>query len=148
MTGRQLIPALGLVATIAAAGYAVAQLSAQSAGSPADFRNAVTAEVRDAQGQIVLRGQFEFEPEEDEDEIERRARLEPTGVDADATGDAEVEFAKTTPSAQEVEFSFARVTPGATFTAVVDGIDVATVKSDARGRAEVELDVPLTGKTP
>jgi hypothetical protein len=45
-------------------------------------------------------------------------------VDADATGEAEVEF-------------------GSVLRFLIDGTEVATVTVDARGRAEVELDVPM-----
>ena len=85
----------------------------QTTAQPADYTNAVFAEVRDAQGLIVLRGQFALADEEDDD-IERKATLEPTGVDADAAGEAEVEFA-----AQEVEFAARNLQAGATFTFVI-----------------------------
>jgi hypothetical protein len=139
---RQLIPFAGLLATIAIAAYMVAQLNGQPASG--DFTNAVTAEVREAQGQVVLRGQFVV-AEEDDDDTERKAVLEPTGVDADAAGDAEVEFSKETPSEQEVEFSIRNVEPGAAFTFAIDGIDVATATADRRGRVEVELEVSMPG---
>ncbi len=139
---RQLIPIGGLLATIAMAAYMVAQLNGQPASG--DFTNAVTAEVRDAQGQVVLRGQFAVAEEDDED-TERKAALEPTGIDPDAAGDAEVEFSKEAPSEQEVEFSIRNVEPGVVFTFVIDGTDVATATADGRGRAEVELDIAIPG---
>ena len=55
---RQAIPIVGLLATIAAAVYMVVQLNGQERVPAGDFTNAATAEVRDAQGQVVLRGQF------------------------------------------------------------------------------------------
>ena len=137
-----MIPAAGLLATMAAAVYMVVQLNGQATAPPADFTNAALAEVRDAQGQVVLSGQFQV-ADEDDDDIERKAVLAPTGVDADAAGEAEVEFAKNAPATQEVEFSVRNVSPGAAFTFVIDGIDVATATADARGRAEVELDVRM-----
>jgi hypothetical protein len=100
--------------------------------------------VRDAQGQAVLRGQFQLADEEDDD-VERKAKLTPAGSDTDAVGEAEVEFAKASPSTQEIEFSVRNVAPGATFTFVIDGVDVATATSDSRGRAEVELKVKMSG---
>ena len=136
---RQIIPIAGLLVTMGAATYAVVQLDGQSA--------AVTAQVRDAQGQVVLQGQFALADEEDDD-IERKATLEPTGVDADAAGEAEVEFAKAAPVTQEVEFAVRNLQAGATFTFVIDGNDVATATADQRGRAEVELDVRLPGAPP
>jgi hypothetical protein len=143
---RQTISIVGLLATIAAAVYMVVQLNGQERPPTGDFTNAATAEVRDAQGQVVLRGQFVLADEEDDD-IERKATLEPTGVDADAAGEAEVEFSKTAPAIQEVEFSVRNLQPGIAFTFVIDGVDVATATADRRGRAEVELDVRLPGTT-
>ena len=96
------------------------------------------------QGLVVLRGQFAVAEEEDDD-IERKATLEQTGVDADAAGQAEVEFPKTAPTVQEVEFAARNLQPGATFTFVIDGQDVATATADRRGSVEVELEVRLPG---
>ena len=143
---RQLIPIVGLIATLAVAVYMVVQLNGQEAPATGDFSNAATAEVRDAQGQVVLRGQFALADEEDDD-IERKATLQPTGADADATGEAEVEFAKAAPAKQEIEFSVRNVQAGAAFTFVIDGVDVATATADKRGRAEIELDVRMPGTT-
>jgi hypothetical protein len=108
---RQWIPAGGLLTTIAAAGYAVVQLNGQAQAPTGDFTNAATAFVRDAQGQTVLQGQFTAPVEEDGD-LERRAALTPSGSDADAAGEAEVEFAKTGATTQEVEFTGAEPAAG------------------------------------
>lgn len=143
---RQAIPIVGLLATMATAVYMVVQLNGQERAPAGDFTNAATAEVRDAQGQVVLRGQFVLADEEDDD-IERKAALQPTGVDADAAGEAEVEFARAAPTKQEIEFSVRNLQAGVVFTFVIDGIDVATATADRRGRAEVEVDVPLPGTT-
>jgi hypothetical protein len=141
---RQWIPLGGLVATIAAAGYAVVQLHGQAQPPTGDFTNAATAQVRDALGQVVLQGQF-MAPVEEDGDLERRAALAPTGVDADASGEAEVEFAKAAATQQEVEFAVENLAPQATFTFVIDGTDVATAMTDRQGRAEVELDVRMPG---
>ena len=140
----QLVAGVGLLSTVVAAGYMVVQLDGQEAAPTGDYTNAVTAQVRDAQGQVVLQGQFALADEEDDD-IERKATLEPTGVDADAAGEAEVEFAKTSPAVQEVEFATRNLQAGATFTFVIDGNDVATATADRSGKAEVELEVRLPG---
>ena len=142
---RQLIPLGGLVITVVAAGYMVIQLNGQAPTPAGDFTNAATAQVRDAQGQIVLQGQF-MPPVEEDGGLERIATLAPTGVDTDAAGEAEVEFAKTAPAVQEVEFSVENLQAGATFTFVIDGTDVATATTDRRGRAEVEMDVRMPGR--
>lgn len=143
---RQLIPAAGLLATFIAAVYMVVQLNGQTASPTGDFTNAARAEVRDAQGQVILSGQFQRVDEEDDD-IERKATLAPTGVDADAAGEAEVEFSKAAPAQQEVEFSVRNVAAGAVLTFAIDGTDVATATADRRGRAEVEVDVRMPGAT-
>jgi hypothetical protein len=141
---RQLIPITGLLLTMAGAVYMVVQLNGQEPQQTGNFTNAAAAEVRDAQGQVLLRGPF-VQVEEDDDDIERKATLEPTGVDADAAGDAEVEFSKAATASQEVEFSVRNLPPGAAFTFVIDGVEIATATTDRRGRAEVELDVRMPG---
>lgn len=141
---RQMVPIAGLLATMAAAIYMVVQLDAQATGVTGNFTNAAAAEVRDAQGQVVLQGQFAVAAEDDDD-IERKAVLKPTGIVADAAGEAEVEFAKSAASTQEIEFWVRGLQAGAVFTFVIDGQEVATATADRRGRAEVELDVRIPG---
>ena len=141
---RQWIPLAGLFATMGVAAYMVVQVMAQAPATvTGDFRNAAVAEVRDAQSRTVLQGQFAAVEEEDDD-TERKAPLKPTGVDADASGEAEVEFAKTgNVTTQEVEFSAKGLEPGATFSFVIDGQTIATVTADRRGQAKAELDIKL-----
>ena len=141
---RQWIPIGGLIATIAAASYTVVQLNGQAQAPTADLTNAAKAEVRDAQGRAVLQGQFMM-PVEEDGNFERRAMLTPTGIDADASGEAEVEFAKTAATTQEVEFTVADLQPQTRFTFVVDGTEIASVTTDRRGRADVEVDVKVPG---
>jgi hypothetical protein len=143
---RQAIAVVGLVATMAAAVYMVVQLSGQDRGTAGNFTNAATAEVRDAQGQVLLRGQFAL-ADEDDDDIEKKATLLPTGVDPDAAGEAEVEFARAALSEQEIEFSVRNLQGDAAVTFVIDGVEVATATADRGGRAEIEVDVPLPGAT-
>ena len=146
---NQWVPVAGLIATMGIAVYVVVQLGAQTPASivTGDFSNAAVAEVRDAQAQLVLRGNFAAVEEQDEndDEVERKATLESTGVDPDAAGEAEVEFRKNNSAAQEIEFSIRNVQPGSAFTFTIDGKEVATATSDNRGRAEVELEVKGSG---
>jgi hypothetical protein len=143
---RQMISVAGLLATVVAAVYMVVQLSGQTNSSTGDFTNAAIAEVRDAQGQVILSGPFQLVEEEDDD-IERKAALAPTGIDADAAGEAEIEFSKAAPADQEVEFSVRSVAAGAVLTFVIDGTEVATATADEHGRAEVEFDVRMPGTT-
>lgn len=144
---RQMIAAAGLLATVGASVYMVVQLNGQATALSADFTNAAFAEVRDAQGQVVLRGQFQV-VDEDDDDIERKSVLAPTGLGADATGEAEVEFSKDAPASQEVEFSIRNVPPNAAFTFVIDGTAVATATTDRGGRAEIEVNVRMPGTAP
>lgn len=148
---RQIIPIAGLAATIAVTIYMVAQLQAQQAQGPArqaaasgDFTNAASAEVQDPQGQVILRGLFTVAPEDDDD-VERKAPLESTGIDTDASGEAEIEFAKANPVEQEVEFSIRNVAVGSVLTVLIDGQTVGQVTSDRRGRAELDRDIPMPG---
>lgn len=133
-----------ILAITAITGYLVVRFNAQESTIPsADFRNAVSAEVRSSQGEVVLRGTFMLVEEEDDD-IERKAALTaPTG--GDVMGEAEVEFATEMPVEQEVEFAARGLVAGATYTLVVDGREVATVAADPRGRIAIEIEVPLPG---
>jgi hypothetical protein len=119
--------------------YMVARLDAQAPALTGNFSNAAVAEVRDSQGQVILRGQFAA-VEEDDDDMERKAALTPSGRDTDASGEAEVETSRETPSQQEIEFSIRNVEPGAVYTFVIDGNDVGSATADPRGRAEFEVE--------
>jgi hypothetical protein len=141
---RQIIPIVGLVATFAMAAYMVVRLHAQVAEPVADLSNAVAAEVLDGQGQAVLRGQFAAVEEEDDD-VERKAPLGPVGSDTDAGGEAEIEFAKSAPAQQEVEFSVHSLQPGIAVTFLIDGQTVGQATVDRRGRAEFETEIARPG---
>lgn len=144
---RQLIPLAGLAVIMAVVTYTVIQLGAQVPTITGDFSNAAVAEVRDSQGQVVLRGPFVVE-DEDDDDVERKAELKAAGVDADAAGQAEVEFDTDQPATtQEVEFTIRNVQPGAVFTFVIDGQDVGSGTANDRGTVDVELKVKPAGAT-
>ena len=142
---RRLISIAGILATFAATAYMVVQLRAQQGSPTADLTNATMAEVRDTAGQVVLRGQFTLVEEEDSD-VERKAELKATGTDTDAAGEAEVEYARSSPKTQEVEFSVRNLQAGVVYTFVVDSTEVATVTADKDGRAEVELEIRMPGR--
>ena len=143
---RQVIPIAGLVASIAISIYMVVQLHAQVAAGVGDLSTAALAEVHDAQGQLLLRGQFlAVENEDDDGDVERKARLEPAGSDADATGEAEVEISSDGSSPQEVEFSVRNLEPSIMVTFLIDGQEISRATVDRRGRAEVELDIARPG---
>jgi hypothetical protein len=141
---RQTLPVAGPLATIVAAAYMVVQLHAQ-ASEPIDLRNVATAELRDAQGQVVLSGPFMLDDEDDTDDVERKAALQPAGSDPDAAGVAEVEFARERPVEQEVEFSGRNLQPGASYTLVLDGRDVITGVAERDGDLDLDRDVPIPG---
>ena len=143
-TTRQWIPLGGLAVTIALSIYAVVQLDGQAQAPAADFTNAAMAQVRDAQGQIVLHGQF-MAPVEEDGGLERRATLAAAGSDKDAAGEAEIEYAKSGATKQEVEFTVHNLPPNADFVFAIDGTDVGSKKTDRRGRAKIELDVQIPG---
>lgn len=145
---RQWIPLGGLLATMAIVVYTVMQIHAQETGAiTGDFTNAAVAEVRDAKGQVVLRGDF-APVEESDDDIERKAVLASTGIDPDAVGEAEVEFSKASPIEQEIEFEVTNIEPGSRVTFAIDGRDIATVTADKKGVAEFEGDIRMSGGTP
>jgi hypothetical protein len=138
---RQIIPLAGLAATMGIAAYMVVQMHGQAALT-GDFSNASVAEVRDAQGQVVLRGDF-APTEEADDDVERRAVLAPPDGTSGTSGEAGVEIARNDASVQEVEFSVSGLTPGTTLTFTIDGVQVAQGTTDTRGHLEVELDVAM-----
>lgn len=139
---RPWIPVGGLVATIAIAAAFVVQLHAQRAPA-GDYSQAALAEVKNAQGAVVLSGKFVPVVEDDED-LERKATLAPAGPDADAAGTAEVEVSKDKPAEQEVEFAIRNVDPGVKFTFLIDGKEIGSAVADKKGRAEVDLNVGTT----
>ena len=139
---RQVIPIAGLALTVAFAACMATILHAQTAVLAGDFTNAAVAEVHDAQGQVLLRGQFSLSDEQDDEDVERKATLQPAGTDSDAAGEAEVEFAKASPAQQEIEFSVENLAAGSSVTFLIDGQVIGMASVDQRGRAELEIQLP------
>lgn len=139
---RQWIPVGGLLATVAGALFAVAQLSGQAQAPVGDFTNAALAQVKNDQGQVLLEGKF-LTPVEEDGRFERRATLASTSGNGQAAGEAELEFAKVGATSQEVELSIWNLAPEGAFTFVIDGTYIASATTDRKGRAEVELDVRM-----
>jgi hypothetical protein len=136
------IAAAGLAVTIAVAVVMVIGLSGnQTASVSGDFRNATTAEVRDAQGKVLLRGTFAAAA--DTNDVERQATLTATPDGGQASGDAEIEYSKDKPDVQEIEFEVAGVPARAIVTLVLDGRDVISATADDKGRAKAEFDVAV-----
>jgi hypothetical protein len=138
----QKISILGLAAVMMVAIAMVLQLRAQQQSQIAgDFRNAKTAEIRDAQGQALLRGTFAPVDEGDDQEVERLAKLTPAQPGGSASGEAEVEYQKDAPDMQEVEFLVTGAQAGAVLTLFIDGKSVVSATADGKGRAEAEVNV-------
>jgi autotransporter translocation and assembly factor TamB len=138
----QTVSIAGLVTTMAFALFSIVQLHGTAAAQiTGDFRNAAMAEVRDAQGQTLLRGTFVVAESDDAGEVERLAKLEGANTSVTATGEAEVEYEEDTPTVQEVELTVTGITAGAEVTLVIDGAVVTTAKADTRGRVNVEVAV-------
>lgn len=135
LTGVGLALALGVGSAIYASG--------QQPPITGDFRNAATAEIRDAQGQVLLRGTFAPVDGDEDDEVERLATLTPAVAGSSATGEAEVEHRKSDPNVQEVEFQVTGVPARAAVTLVLDGKTVVTVTANDKGKAEAELNVKV-----
>jgi inner membrane protein involved in colicin E2 resistance len=142
---KPILATAGLVA-LAALYFGSGAAAQSSAPQPVDLRNAAVAEVRDGQGQVVLKGDFTSQ-DEDDDDTERKAELKSVVANAKATGNAEIEFANQQPKEQEVEFAGRDLTPGATYTLAIDGHAVATATANKNGRLEIEVNVPLPGAT-
>lgn len=97
-------------------------------------------EVKDAGGQTVLSGSFTVVTKKT-GEIEGEAMLAATGVDADATGKAEVEVSTKRDGSvgKELEVEVRNLAPGANFNLFVDGQQVTVFMTDPHGVAELEL---------
>lgn len=139
------IPLLGMLLVV---GYAAVRVVTTDADEikqalPATLSNLAEikrVEVKDAAEQILLSGDFGA-PAARGNEFEREAVLATTGVDADATGAAEIEISTKTDGVIEKEFELTveRLAAGATYKLLVDQQEVASFTTDHRGNAELEL---------
>ena len=89
---------------------------------------AAVVEVRDPQGQVVLRGQFDAF-----DADERYAALGPAGSNIKATGEIEID-------ARQIEGELRNLAPRTAFTIVIEGRSVGEVTTDGRGRADFDIE--------
>ena len=141
----QIAAIASLLAVIAFATTAVVQLSGEPAAQiTGDFRNAAVAEVHNAQGQVLLRGEFAVVDADDAGEVERHATLTSSAQDVRATGEAEVEYQSDKPTEQEVELTVRGLAAGTAITFMIDGQRVGTATADRRGGVEIELTVKGT----
>jgi hypothetical protein len=140
------LAAAGLAVTAAFAVSMVINLSGnQVANIVGDFRNATTAEVRDAQGKVLLRGTFAAATG-NSDEVERGATLTATPDGGQASGEAEIEYTKSKPNVQEIEFEVSGMPARAIVTLVLDGKDVISATADDKGKAKAEFDVAVSAQ--
>jgi hypothetical protein len=113
------------------------------AAEAGDLSGAAAIEVRDQGGQVVLSGTFGAgDTDDDGGDVERVAELKaPSGA---ARGEAEIEISGGAGGTkQELEVDVEGLPAAATFTVVVDGQSVATITTDARGKADAELSGPV-----
>ncbi len=96
-------------------------------------------EIKDAGGQVVLGGSFTMAMKTNGD-VEGEATLVAKGVDADATGKAEVEVSTRNGNVdEELEVEVRKLSPGATFNLFIDGQQAAVITTNHRGAAELEM---------
>jgi hypothetical protein len=109
-----------------------------------DLSGAAAIEIRDPGGQVVLSGTFGAgDTDDDGGDVERVAELKaPSGA---ARGEAEIEISGGAAGGtkQELEVDVEGLPAAATFTVVVDGQSVATITTDARGKADADLSGPV-----
>jgi hypothetical protein len=139
---KRRLPAIGLIFVCVGAAYAVAQNVPAATTIPAaigDLATAVQAEVRAADGKVVLAGQF-GEAVLDGRETERTAKLTAT-AGSTATGTAEIELVTRDGKVErELELDAEGLSPNTAYTFVVDQQTAATFTTNAKGEAEVELE--------
>ena len=132
--GGVLAAAITVVAVVQAGSNPAAQISG-------DLKNAAVAEVHDAQGQVLLRGNFVPVDADDRGEVERLATLAAIAPGVTGSGEAEVEYQVDDPAVQEVELMLSGMTPGMDVVLVIDGARITPAKADGKGRVDVEVEV-------
>ena len=102
-----------------------------------DLSRATAVEVKDAEGRVVLSGTFGTEQKDDDGARERKAAL--AAASGPGEGEAEIEVTADATPRVELEVEVENLAASQTFTVYVDGQQAATLTTDARGKAEVEL---------
>ena len=133
----------GLAALVVAGGAALIRADEPKQPLPAeagDVSRASAVEVRDASGAVVLQGMFGEAPASSDGDVERKATLAARDGSA-ASGEAEIEVSRSASGEveQEVELDAEKLAPSAPYTLHLDGRQVASFTTDAKGGAEVEL---------
>ena len=102
-----------------------------------DLSRASAVEVKDAAGQVVLRGTFGAEQTDDDGAKERKAVL--TGTAGAGKGEAEIEVTAGGTPRVDLEIEVDGLPAAQPFTVHVDGEQAAMLTTDAGGEGEVEL---------
>jgi hypothetical protein len=126
-----------LFAGVGLARMAGAETRATLPASLGDLSRASSVEVKDGAGRVVLRGAFGAEAADKDGDRERKAALAPSA--GPAKGEAEIEVSAKDAPVVELEVDVEGLAAGQTFTVHVDGVQAATLTTDAGGGAEVEL---------
>lgn len=97
-------------------------------------------EIRDGDGRIILGGNFTMRTKK-AGGIKGAASLTSPGVDADATGKAEIEISnkKNSVAEKELEVEVRKLAANTSYELFIDGQSAASFKTDLRGAAELEL---------
>jgi hypothetical protein len=97
-------------------------------------------EIKNEAGEVVLSGSFSS-PVDKLDEMERMATLSGTGVAANAMGIAEIEVSKESNGfvEQEIEVKVRGLAPQSVYKLFIDDNEIATLRTDAKGDAELEM---------
>lgn len=125
------IAAAAIVASVCLSGVTFAQQGAAK-NELGDLSAAKLIEVRDGSSTAVLKGEFDHRQERDGD-IDKSARL--TGADR-AYGEADIDVEQSGEAELEVEVR--GLSANQAFSVWIDGRQVGSLKTNGRGRAEVE----------
>ena len=133
-----ILAVLGVCAVLGTVAVARATEDQPLPAEVGDLSTASTVEVRDAGGQALLSGTFDAGAKDDDGDLERRADLRASA--GAARGEAEIEIStRAGEPAQELEFEVEGLPADAALGLFVDGRQVASFSTDARGRASAEM---------
>lgn len=144
---KRILPVMGMLLlcgyvtfAVIRTGNKVQEVKQPLPSSLSDLAAAKLVEIKDATGQIVLSGNFVLENRQDGD-VEGRALLTGTGIHAESKGEAELEVStlRNGGTEKELEVSVRKLAPATLFGIFVDGQQVATLTTNQRGAAELEM---------
>lgn len=142
---KKMIPLFGMLLIFAFAVINVVSTEADDLEMPLpavlkDLAAVNKVEIKNEAGEVVLSGSFSS-PVDKLDEMERVATLSGTGVAANAMGIAEIEVSKESNGfvEQEIEVKVRGLAPQAVYKLFIDDHEIATLRTDAKGDAELEM---------